>query len=81
VPLGAIGTPLTATLSGQWISQRRVEIDPETGQRIVTVVRQFVQERLYVRTADYGDVAVPFTLAGAPSDPEGDDIVALPLTA
>jgi hypothetical protein len=81
VPLGATGTPLTATLSGQWISQRRVEIDPETGQRVVTVVRNFVQERLYVRTTEYGDVAVPFTLAGAPSDPEGDDVTAVAVTA
>jgi hypothetical protein len=81
VPLGAVGTPLTATLGGTWISQRRVHIDPDTGQRVVTVVRQFVQERLYVRTTDYGDVAVPFTLAGAPSDPQADDLAAIGLTA
>jgi hypothetical protein len=81
VPLGAVGTPLTATLSGQWISQRRVHIDPDSGQRVVTVVRHFVQERLYVRTAEYGDVAVPFTMIGAPSDPQGDDLAAIAVTA
>ena len=67
-PLGAVGSPITATVSGQWISQRRISVDPDTGRPTTEVVRVFVQERLYVRTADYGDVAVPFTLTGAPAD-------------
>jgi hypothetical protein len=73
-PLGAVGASITTTLSGKWISQNLVRIDPETHQRIVTVIRRFVQERLYVRTADYGDVSVPFTLVGAPTDPIIDEL-------
>ncbi|WP_238011669.1 hypothetical protein KZZ52_14390 [Dactylosporangium sp. AC04546] len=69
VPLGPTNAPLSATLTGKWISKKRVEIDPDSGRKIVIVVRNFVQEQLFVRTVDYGDAEVPVTLTGAPTDP------------
>ncbi|BBH68629.1 hypothetical protein ACTI_53140 [Actinoplanes sp. OR16] len=69
IPIGPANQPITATLTGKWITKRQVVVDPDSGDREVIVTRSYVQERLFLRTAEHGDVPVAFTLTGAPADP------------